>query len=347
ELDVILEVAQRYFTYLQVLSLAELQNNNIKAVNQNLIIASDKQKVGYSGASDVYRWQTELDLAKTDLYQTNAQLKSLAFQLNETLNRPLDEVFAIEDSDNINQFLESLDEFFLELIEDQTTLDQFADFMVQEAFNNLPEVQQIELAIAAQERLLKSNKRAFYLPSLGFGASYDYPVRIVNPADPLPIPGLDPNNNTNPTWNAAFKLSIPILAGGSRKFQKEQTQVGLYQLQDQQKEVKNLLELQVRANLEQVNASYNNIRLTKSAAEAAEKNIGIVQDLYKSGQVNVITLVDAQNAFLGSQINAVNAAYEFMIDFFSLQRSVGDYNYLATEDQKSAFLQRFLNFKNN
>jgi outer membrane protein len=345
ELDVVLEVAQRYFNYLQVLSLAELQNNNIRAINQNLTIATNKEKVGYSGASDVYRWQTELDLAKTDLYEANAQLKSLGYQLNETLNRPIGEVFAIEGSENITQFIENLDQVFLDLIQDQTTLSQLANFMVEEAMQNLPEIQQIQLAIAAQERLLKSNKRAFYLPTVAFGASYDYPISIVNPGEAPPIPGLEINNN--PTWNAAFNVSIPLFAGGSRKFQKERTEVGLYQLQDQQKDVKNLLELQVRANMELVNASYNNIRLTRSAAEAAEKNIVIVQDLYKSGQVNVVTLVDAQNSLLGAQVNATNAAYQFMIDYFSLQRSIGSYIFLATEEQREEFIQRFLNYKSN
>ncbi len=345
ELDVILEVAQRYFNYLQVFTLAELQNNNIKAINQNLSIATNKEKVGYSGASDVYRWQTELDLAKTDLYEANAQLKSVGYQLNETLNRPIGEVFAIEGSENINQLIEDLDQVFLEFIKNQTTLDQLADFMVSEAMRNLPEMQQIQLAIAAQERLLKSNKRAFYLPTVAFGASYDYPISTVNPGESPPIPGLDINNN--PTWNAAFNVSIPLFAGGSRKFEKEKTEVGLYQLQDQQKDVSNLLELQVRANIELFNASYNNTRLARNAADAAEKNIEIVQDLYKSGQVNVVTLVDAQNTLLSAQVNATNAAYQFMIDFFSLQRSIGNYFFLSTEAQRDAFFQRFLNFKTN
>lgn len=345
ELDVILEVAQRYFNYMQVLSVAELQNNNIKAVNQNLAIAKDKEEVGYSGASDVYRWQTELDLAKTDLYATNAQVKAVGYQLNETLNRPIDEVFAIESSESISRFIEELDQIFMSLIQDQASFKQLADFMVHEAQQNLPEIQQIQLAIAAQERLLKSNKRSFYLPTIAFGAGYDYPIKTVNPGDPLPIPGVEINNN--PTWNAGFNVSIPLFAGGSRKFEMQKTEVGLYQLQDQQKEVNNLLELQVRANMELVNASYNNIRLTKSAAEAAEKNIGIVRNLYQSGQVNVITLVDAQNSLLGAQINATNTVYQFMIDFFALQRSIGNYTFLATEAQRAEFLLRFLNFKNN
>lgn len=345
ELDVILEVAQRYFSYMQVLSVADLQNDNIKAVNQNLTIASDKAKVGYSGASDVYRWQTELDLAKTDLYNTNAQLKSVSYQLNESLNRPISEVFAIEGTENIKQFISQLDETFLNFIEDQKVFERLTDFMVNEAKQNLPEIQQIQLAIAAQERLLKSNRRSFYLPTIGFGANYDYPLATVNPGDPLPIPGID--ININPTWNAAFNVTIPLFAGGSRKFEMQKTEVGLYRLQDQQRDVNNLLELQVRANMELINASFNNIRLTERAAKSAEKNIEIVRNLYQSGQVDVITLVDAQNALLGAQINATNAAYQFMIDYFSLQRSIGNYIFLATDAQKVEFIQRFLTFKND
>jgi len=342
-LDVILEVAEHYFNYLLVLSLAELENNNIQAINQNLTIATNKEKAGYGGVSDVYRWQTELNLAKTDLYEANAQLKSARYQLNETLNQPIDKAFTIEGSESINQFIEEIDQRFLNLIQDQTTLNRLADFMVREAMQNLPEIQQIELAIAAQERLLKSNRRSFYIPTVAFGGSYDYPISIVNPGETPPIPGIE--GGLNPTWNAAFSVSIPLSTGGARKFQKEKTKVGLYQLQDQQKDVKNVLELQVRANMELVNASYNNIRLSKSAAAAAEKNIAIVQDLYKSGQVDVITLVDAQNTLLGAQINATNAAYQFMLDLFSLQRSIGYYIMLSTEDQKEAFFQRFLNYQ--
>ena len=343
ELDVILEVVQRYFNYKQVQSIAELQNDNIKAVHQNLTIATNKEEVGYSGASDVYRWQIELDLAKTDLYQTKAQLKSVGFQLNETLNRPIGEVFMIEESEKINQLVEQLDESFIRLIEDQTALNHLSDFMVNEALQNLPEIQQIELAIAAQERLLKSNQRSFYLPTIAVGSGYDLNVATINRSAPPPIPGFEVNNE--PSWNAAITASIPIFTGGARKYEKEKTEVGLYQLQDQRNDVRNMLELQVRANVELVNASYNNIRLTKSAAEAAEKNIVIVQDLYKSGQVNVVTLVDAQNALLGAQINATNAIYQFMIDYFSLQRSTGHYSFLATEAQRAQFIQEFLNFK--
>ncbi|MBK8490824.1 MAG: hypothetical protein IPL49_07995 [Saprospirales bacterium] len=76
-----------------------------------------------------------------------------------------------------------------------------------------------------------------------------------------------------------------------------------------------------------------------------KKNIEIVINLYQSGQVDIITLVDAQNSFLGAQLNATNASFQFMIDFFALQRSVGNYTFLATEEQRAEFIQRYLAFK--
>lgn len=344
ELDVILEVTQRFFNYIQVLSIADLQNGNIKAINQNLTIAVDKEKVGYSSSSDVHRWKTELNLAKKDLYETQAQVKAAGYSLNESLNRPIGEAFRIQKSENIDNLIAGLDEIFSIWITNQHALDRFSNFASKIARENLPEIKQLELAIAAQERTLKSNKRAFYVPTISFGASYEYPLEILNPGEPPPIPGFE--TAITPTWNAAVQLSFPIFSGRSRSLQKQKSEVSLYQLRDQRKDLGNLLETQVRTNVQLVNASYNNIRLTEHAAEEAGKNAAIVQDFYKSGQVDVITLVDAQNTLLGAQINATNAKYQFMIDYFTLQRSMGYYFLLDTEPRRFEFFQRFMNFNN-
>ena len=343
-LDVILDVAVSYFNYRQVLAFTVLQNQNVNAKSENLNIAINKEKVGYSGASDVYRWQTELALAKVDYNATTAQLKSAQYRLNQILNRSIKEDFIVDDEEFTDNMATVFDERFMALIDNYSDYKKFEDFMVLEAMTNLPEIQQIELATQAQERLLKSNNRAFYIPTVAAVANYDYPIGVLGRGDPLPIPGIEVNSN--PTWNAAIVVQIPILSGGARKHQAQKIQLGVYQLEDQQADIKNKLELQVRANMEQLNASYNNLKLSKSAAEAAQKNVTIVQNLYKEGQVNVTTLVDAQNSVLGAQINATNAVYQFMIDFFSLGRSTGKYMALATETQRSEMLQRFIQYKN-
>jgi outer membrane protein TolC len=345
ELDVVLDVVTAFFNYLQVQSLVDLNNENIKVKQQNLTIAINKENVGYSGESDVYRWETELAFARADFNEAVAQLKTVQFQLNQTLNRPINEDFKLEQAENNDILSELFDYRFVSNIENPGSFKVFADFIVEKALKNLPEYQQMELALLAQERLLKSNSRTLFTPTIALGANYDYPISTVNPGEPLPIPGVD--FSIEPTWNAAIVASIPIFNGGSRKNQIQKAKIELYQLQDQRQDLRNKLELQVRSNLEKVQTSFRNLQLNEKAAESAEKNVGIVQDLYNEGQISITSLIDAQNAYLGAEINASNVMYQLIIDLFALERSSGVYLSLATEAQRAAFMEEFLQFNIN
>jgi outer membrane protein TolC len=288
----------------------------------------------------VYRWETELALAKADFNEAEVQLKTAKFNLNQTLNRPVNEEFIMDDPSTYENIQQVLDGRIVSILENPGSLQLLADFLTQEAMINLPEIQQIELALEAQERLLKSNKRALYTPSLVLAANYDYPISIVNPGEPIPIPGLE--ISSGPTWNAAVVASIPLFNGGSRRYQKQKTQIELYQLQDERKDLGNKLEFQIRTSLEKVHTSYRNYLLNRHAAESAQKNVDIVQDLYNEGLVSIVNLIDAQNAYLGAEINASNSLFQFIVDLFTMERYTGQYLSLATEEQRTAFLQRFI-----
>ena len=345
ELDVVLDVVSVWFSYQQLLALIQLNDENVKLKNQNLIIARDKVKVGYSGESDVYRWETELALAKTDFNSSEAQLKSVQYQLNQILNRPVDEDFEVVEADKEDYLNQLFDARLSSIIENPGTLKLLSDFLADEAHANMPELKQIELSLQAQQRMLKSNKRAMYMPSVAFVANYDYPISIVNAATPPPIPGLE--FTLNPTWNASFVASIPIFTGNSRRQQIKKSELSVYQLEDQQQDLKNKLELQVRSNLEMLQTSLRNVQLNNKAADSAKNNVDIVQDLYNEGQINITTLIDAQNAYFSAEINATNSLYTFLTDLFVLERSTGKYLSLGTEEQRNDFISRFLVYKSN
>lgn len=345
ELDLVLDVVTAFFNYRQMQSLVELYNDNIHVKQQNLNIALNKKNVGYSGESDVYRWETELAFARADFNEAVAQLKTVQFQLNQTLNRPVNEEFVLEESENSEALSHLFDLRFISHIENPGSFKVLADFLVEKALINLPENQQMELALQAQERLLKSHSRSLYTPTIAVGANYEYPISTVNPGEPLPIPGVD--INLEQAWNVAVVASIPIFNGGSRKNQIQKSKIELTQLQDQYQDLRNKLELQVRTNLENAQTSYRNLRLNENAAQSAIKNLEIVQDLYNEGQISITNVIDAQNASLGASINASNAMYQLIIDLFALERSTGTYLSLATEGQRAAFMDEFLQFKNN
>jgi outer membrane protein TolC len=83
-----------------------------------------------------------------------------------------------------------------------------------------------------------------------------------------------------------------------------------------------------------------------NAAEASRKNLDLVTDAYKRGTVSIIGLVDAQNSALSAEINGVNAVYDFMINYFNLERVVGRFDILSDNRDKEAWYQRIEKFFN-
>ena len=208
---------------------------------------------------------------------------------------------------------------------------------------NLPELKQINNGLAAQERLLKSQERAFYLPSVALSGSFDHTLKrwSVKTATGVPIPDVDP------TWNFGLGVQYPILQGGQRKVNKEITQVNILQIKDQQADIRNQLELRIRSALQKAGASYFSVLRYEEAKTAATENFTIVQDSYSEGVVSVTNLIDAQNAKIQTELGAVNAGYQFILDFLELERAIGFYYQLASPADQTAFFDRFSAFLTN
>ena len=341
QLDIVQDVAAAYLNILQATALVRLRNENVAVTRKNYDIALAKEQVGFSGTSDVYRFESELALNNVDLNTAQAQWRQARFQLNNILNRPIKEEFQLADAAVSDSILLVTDPRLFALINNPGDVEIFADFLVQEASNNLPELQQLELALAAQERSLLSQKRAFYLPTVALSAEYTVPIDQYSfPETVMPL------ELTN-TWNAAVAVQFPIFQGNSRRYQKQQTEVGVFQLQDQMANLRNNLELQVRANMETAGASFSNLALSNQAVEASRKNFEIAQNSYQQGLLNITSLIDAQNALLQAEINAINAEYTFINDFLSVERAIGYFHFLAPPQDQDAFFQRFVQFITN
>ena len=346
QMDAVLDAASAYLTLLQAQSLVQIQSENLLVTQENYDISKAKEAVGYSGASDIARWESELAQSNINLNNATAQLRQARFQLNQLLNRPIDEEFQVDTIALSQSDLLVNDPRLLDAVNDYGVLEKFADFLVQEAILNLPELKQLEYSLAAQERLLLSRKRAFYLPSIAVSAEASSVLDRIN------VPELSPelqsfglgNVSNKPTWSIGLGIQYPILQGGERRLNRDKTQLELLQLQDQKANLQNQLELRIRSSLETAGATFSQVRLSEVAAAAAQKNFGIIQDSYQQGLINITALIDAQNAAIQTELNAINAKYQFILDFLSVERSTGFYYSLATQKEKDAFFRRLALF---
>ncbi|MEO0898956.1 MAG: TolC family protein [Bacteroidota bacterium] len=348
ELDVVLSASEAYFNVLLAASVVRLQNKNVDNTRINLNLAKDKESVGYSGISEVYRWESQLALNKIELNDAQASFRSAQFSLNQVLNLPQDQPFALAETELGDSLLSILDTRLFTFLSDPGQLDKLSRFLVAEGNRNLPELEQIRLSLQAQERLLQSNSRAFYLPSLGLNAQSGYNIYQGGYESTSEIPpqfaDVLPEPITGVTYSIALGLNFPIYQGNSRSAQKQQATVNLAQLKNQQQDLRNQLELRIRANLQSAGASFAEIGLAERASEAAKENLRIAQEGYREGIVPIAQLIDAQEASLQTEILASNAVYSFLLDYLRVERATGFYYFLAEADEQNLFISRVRQF---
>ncbi len=348
QLNAVLDASQAYLNVLLAKRNLRIQRENVLLTQENYDIANNKEAVGYTGASDLNRWISELANANINLNNAFAQKRQAEFQLNQLLNLPINQPFRTDSVDLEEPILLITDERIVEFVNDYGDLEVFGDFMVDEAFRLLPELKQIQLSIAAQERQKQSQQRAFFLPSMIISGNVNYNVEQFKtfPVSPeLQQFGLVPDLS-KPTWNVGIGIQYPLIQGGRRSIDVQRTKVSLLQLEDSRQNARNQLELRVRSSLESVGASYATVTLSQKAATAARENFRIVQDAYSQGQVNITSLIDAQNATLQAELSRANAIFQFISDFLALERSVGFFYFLASPVEREAYFDRLVSYLN-
>jgi outer membrane protein TolC len=332
QLDIIVEVAESYLNILQAKTNLSIQQKNVEVTKENYNISKSKNALGYVGASDLYRWEAELANTNIQLNSAVATVKQAKFRLNQLLNRPIDEPFSVTNERLEDQLL-LITDGRLDRINDYGQLDRYTSFLVDFSKDRLPSMKQLEANIAASERLRLSRERAFYLPSLAVSGSVN---RVLGKSG---VPEVFTELDNVTTWNVGVGLSYPIFQGNARRRQLDKSELQLQQLSATKQNVQNQLELRTRSNMENIYVAFTRMDLSAQAAVSANKNFQIVQDAYNQGQVNITALIDAQNSNLQTELNATNAVYTFILEFLNLERSIGFFYFLASEEERNQFFQ--------
>ena len=337
QLDVVIDVATAYMNILFAKSNLNIQQQNVERNKENFNISQTKQAIGHLGVTDINRWEAELANANISLNDAYASLRQAKFRLNQLLVRPINEPIEIEDATLLSTSLLISDDR-LRYIDDYGALEQFSNFLVNYALKNLPELTQIDLGLQIENRLKLSRERALYLPTLGLNGSSNRVIAKVN------VPDMLPQIDNTATWEVSLGLRYPIFQGNNRKKLIDQSKLSIDQLKKTRKNIENQLELLIRSNLENVGASFSRMELSRTAADASQKNYEIVQDAYSAGQTNITNLIDAQNNALATDLNSTNAIFTFILDFLNLERSIGFYSFLASPEEKAAFFDEALDY---
>ncbi len=340
----VLEASESYLNVLRAKTVERIQRDNLRLTQANLGLARARVELGAAARDEVFRWESQIATNRKDVIDANALRNQAEIAVNRILDRPSEETFmtqeaALDDPELVTSFGQ-----LRPYVENPQSFRVFRGFMVLEAFENAPELHQLDNAIRAQQRVLLASRRTLYLPTveaIGEVTTFKNGGSGSEFSSPFPLP-FSPSNNLN--WGAGISATLPLFQGGALRARRDRAGIELEQLTIQRDAAQKRIEQGVRSILHAAGASFAGIDLAREAAEAARRNLELVSDSYSEGAVDILRLLDAQNQALVGELLAANAIFDYLLDLMAAQRAVGKFDYYRSQQDRQAFLARLARY---
>lgn len=342
ELDAIFDVSNTYLNTLILKTNLGIQMRNLELTKRNLQIAQDNFEGGGASKTDLLRFRSEKAQNTLALIKAANQLQQSFNGLNFLLNNPLDYVIDIEDvSLNEGIFKNYQYDYFIELIETPSLHEPLAKFLVHESLRHSPELKQFNFNLEAANRTIKLYKTGRYLPTVGLQGQYNREFSRSG-AGSMSIPGFPDGY-----YSAGVNVSLPIFNRNQNNIEKQTSLIQKEQLEINKANFLALLETNIRNSISDIIVSVSNIRLSQVSEKTAEESLELTQTAYSSGAVNIVQLLDAQNNYLNAQLARSNAIYTYLISMLQMERHVGVYFLLNTQEANTVLRGNFENYLQN
>jgi len=307
----------------------EIQRNNRKLTRSNLETSRSRIAAGWSSHQEVLRWESQLAGDDSAVRAAEVGVLKARFDLNRVRNRPPESAVAVQpvtvDEYGFVYSRRAIAEAIVAAEQERT----LRDFLVRVGLARSPDLAALDATIAAAERQLTADGRAFWVPSLNLSAGVDH---LVNG-------GNQPGAGFNATeWVVKGVLTYPVFEGGAKFASFRQAREVLASARTSRRAAALTLEQRIRAALAQASGSYANIGFRRRQLTAARRNYELVDASYVLGVASILDLLDAQSQLLDAELAAVNALYDFHEDLVSAEREIALYPFLEPPAEVEALL---------
>jgi outer membrane protein TolC len=196
------------------------------------------------------------------------------------------------------------------LEEKEITLSGFkVEFLIRKAEMYLPELQEMEMNVRAQQAAVKIAK-CEYWPSLSTSASYYWNGSSFSKLKRM--------------WDIGLSLDIPIFNGFSRKARLSQQQARLQLLKKAREQLRQNVSFNVWVDYLKIKETRERIANAKKHLENAKESLLTVEGEYKEGISSMLELIDAQTTYVNSERSYINVLVEYRLAVAKLERSIGE-----------------------
>lgn len=343
ELDLIFNTSNLYFNALILKANSKIQMQNLALTRKNLEIAEQNFEAGQAGKSDLLRFRSELAQNTQSMVEAVNQLEQGFIGLNQLLNNPVALEIDVEDVTLDEGIFERYDYTqFTDVLDDPTLREPFVEFLIEEANKNAPELRALDYNLDATERNIRLNGFGRLLPTLALQGQYNNTFNRSGAGSTAPAGFTLLDNN----YNAVVSVSIPIINQNLSNINKQTAIIQKEQLEISKENTQLNIATNLRSAILDMVNQVTNISLSKVSEETAKEALELTQTSYSNGAVNIVQLLDAQNNYLAAQLSRTNATYNFLINSLQLERYLGYYFILNSEEKNNEFRQRFFEYFN-
>jgi len=310
---------------LRARTFERIRRENLALSRNNQDLARVRLEIGSGIEAEVIRWESRIATDLSELVEAHAQRATAELSLARVLHRPLGSPLDLAEEDLLTTGLAETEKRLLALAGTPERFGRLRELLVRDGLARAPELDRLDRLADAKRREALSARRAYWSPTLGLSVELERLLDEGGAGSGTPglFAGLDLPKVDDTDRTIALRLSLPLFEGGERPLRVAQAGTELDQLRTAREAAGERIEQRIQTALIRTNASFQGIRLSRDAADAATRNFELVQDAYARGALSILDLLDAQSAALVADLAASDAVFRFLVDKFELERAIG------------------------
>lgn len=334
------DILVAYLNVLQAKSELDIQNSNFVLAKEFLRISKIKYETGASGIQDVYRLESSLSTAISQVSKSETSVKNAEAKLNALLNLPVNTKHSYQNLEELdNEFYFAKNELN-KLVYNENKNKKMLDFITQGAFNNSNILKAYENNIKSVNNQYKTVSRSRFIPKVSAFGEYSKNNMI----EPW---GKGQEYNSPNNWRAGVAVELPLFTSGEIYYNQKSLKVSEESIESEKLNFENSLHQEVNTSYNNLINSYIRIHTSKNSAESAEKYLKIAKNLYANGSINITEILDAQNASISANLSNSIDNYNFFISAINIEKIYGKYMLLESNENRKSMLNRVINITEN
>ena len=299
--NTLFDVKLKYYALLKAKALQLVAQNNVE-INENFLkLAQSKHR------PDIKTAELNLSESKIKLLEAQNEYKNAKIDLNNSMYLDSQPDYTIKDThtfsyENDYAYNEKTgrSEAFIPM-----TFTFPLDRAVEIAYDNSPDLNVLISTKHAMEQNLLYIKRT-YLPDLTANAGYGF-------------------NNSNQTTNNSFKVGVNLSSSVNLMELKHSIKGADAQLSVADNEIelfKKDLYFEVKKALNNVDKYQNQIPTAKMEVEQSLENLHLVEEQYKSNQLNYVALQDARKDYNNALTKYIETMYDYNVSLIQVEMAM-------------------------